>query len=72
MSSVGDVLNGIKKVLLLQESVARIEKNIDGMSSDIRQMRDYVDGIDRRVTRLEGFIEGAAAATASQKRLPKK
>ncbi len=71
MSSFGDILVGIKKVLLLQESVARMEKNFDNLSADVRRTRDYAESIDRRVTRLEGFIEGAAAAV-SQKRLPKK
>jgi hypothetical protein len=72
MSSVGDILGGIKKVLLLQENVMRIEKNLDNLSADVRYIRDYAGSIDRRVTRLEGFIEGATAAASSQKRLPKK
>lgn len=71
MGALGDVLSGIKKVLLLEESVSRIEKNFDVLSGDIRRTRDYAESIDRRVTRLEGFIEGATAAAGQQARLPK-
>jgi TPP-dependent indolepyruvate ferredoxin oxidoreductase alpha subunit len=71
MSTLGDVLSGVKKVLLLEESVARIEKNFDKLGEDVRRTRDYADSIDRRVTRLEGFIEGATAASGQQARLPK-
>ena len=71
MSSFGDILSGVKKVLLLEESVARIDKNFDRLSDDIRSTRDYADSIDRRVSRLEGFIEGASAAAGQHSRLPK-
>ena len=71
MSTIGDILSGVKKVLLLEESVTRIEKNFDKLGEDVRRTRDYADSIDRRVTRLEGFIEGAAAASSQQARLPK-
>ncbi len=71
MGALGDVLSGIKKVLLLEESVSRIEKNFDVLTGDIRRTRDYAESIDRRVTRLEGFIEGATAAAGQQARLPK-
>jgi hypothetical protein len=71
MSSFGDILSGVKKVLLLEESVARIDKNFEKLSEDVRSTRDYADSIDRRVARLEGFIEGASAAAGNQARLPK-
>jgi hypothetical protein len=61
----------VKKVLLLEESVARIDKNFEKLSEDVRSSRDYADSIDRRVARLEGFIEGASAAAGNQARLPK-
>ena len=70
MSAIGDILGGIKQVLLLQENVARIEKNFEGLATDVRRTRDYAEGIDRRVTRLEGFLEGAAAASASRRKPP--
>lgn len=71
MSSIGDILSGVKKVLLLEESVGRIEKSFEKLSEDVRRTRDYADSIDRRVARLEGFIEGATAASGQQARLPK-
>lgn len=71
MSAAGDILGGIKKVLLLQENVARIERNMDALAVDVRRTRDYAESIDRRVTRLEGFLEGAAAVSGRRRRLPK-
>jgi TPP-dependent indolepyruvate ferredoxin oxidoreductase alpha subunit len=71
MSALGDVLSGIKKVLLIEESVARIEKDIEKVATDLRRTRDYAEAIDGRVRRLEGFIEGVAAASGQQTRLPK-
>ena len=71
MSAFGDVLAGIKKVLLIEESVARIENDIEKLAIDLRRTRDYAEAIDGRVRRLEGFIEGVAAASGQQTRLPK-
>jgi branched-subunit amino acid aminotransferase/4-amino-4-deoxychorismate lyase len=73
MSTIGDVLAGLKKVMLLEANVARLERNIETLGQDVRRTRDYSEAIDKRVARLEGFLDGAAAASSARRpRLPRK
>jgi hypothetical protein len=74
MGAVGDLLAGIKQVILLQENVARLQRDVENLAHDVRRVRDYAGNIDQRVARIEGVMEGygRAAATAPQPRLPKK
>ena len=77
MGAVGDILAGIKQVILLQENVARLQRDVENLAQDVRRMRDYAGGIDQRVARIEGVMEGYGRATQAasaprQKRLPKK
>ncbi|MEY4502443.1 MAG: hypothetical protein RIS52_2333 [Pseudomonadota bacterium] len=69
MSALGDVLTGIKKILLVEETVARLERDIERVADDLRGTRDYAESIDGRVKRLEGFIEGVTAASGGPARL---
>ncbi|WP_310467500.1 hypothetical protein [Sphingomonas sp.] len=75
MGAIGDILTGIKQVILLQENVARLQKDVENLAQDVRRIRDYAGGIDQRVARIEGVIEGFGRATAGtsspQRRLPK-
>jgi hypothetical protein len=57
MSAIGDVLAGLKKVILLEENVARLERGIETLAADLRRTRDYADSIDKRVVRIETMIE---------------
>jgi hypothetical protein len=75
MGAVGDILAGIKQVVLLQENVERLQKDVEALVRDVGRIRDYAGDIDRRVARIEGVMEGYGRATASaprQPRLPKK
>jgi hypothetical protein len=69
MSTIGDAFAGLRKVLLMQENLERVEQNFDRMADDLRRTRDYAVEIDKRVTRLEGMIEGAAIVAGRQPRL---
>lgn len=73
MGAVGDILAGIKQVILLQENVARLQRDVEGLADDFRRLRDYAGDIDKRVARIEGVMEGygRATTTARQPRLPK-
>ena len=74
MGAFGDVLAGIKQVILLQENVDRLQRDVESLARDVGRIRDYAGEIDRRVARIEGVMEGygRAAATTRQPRLPKK
>jgi hypothetical protein len=75
MGTVSDILTGIKQVILLQENVERLRRDVEGLARDVGRIRDYAGDIDRRVARIEGVMEGYGRATAAQparqRRLPK-
>lgn len=75
MGAVGDILSGIRQVILLQENVGRLQKDVELLAQDVRRIRDYAGEIDKRVARIEGVMEGVARASAPASRprtLPKK
>jgi hypothetical protein len=75
MGAIGDILAGVKQVILLQENVDRLQRDVEGLARDVGRIRDYAGDIDRRVARIEGVMEGygrAAAASPRQRSLPKK
>ncbi len=75
MGAVGDILSGIRQVILLQENVSRLQRDVESLAQDVRRIRDYAGEIDKRVARIEGVMEGvarASPATKPSRRLPKK
>jgi hypothetical protein len=52
MSWTGDVLGAVKRVVLIEERVTRLDAGVDGLTAKLSDTRD-------RVIRLEGLIEGA-------------
>jgi phosphate uptake regulator len=77
MGTVGDILAGIKQVILLQENVERLQQDVAALARDVGRIRDYTGDIDRRVARIEGVMEGYGRAASQrtsgsrQKKLPK-
>ena len=74
MGAVGDILSGIRQVVLLQEHVGRLQRDVESLVQDVRRVREYAGDIDKRVARIEGVMEGyqRASATPRRARLPKK
>lgn len=50
MSTIGDIMSGLKTAIELSGKVERLERNVDGLASDVR-------AIDRRLVRVETVIE---------------
>ena len=71
MGAFSDVLGGIKKILLIEEQVSRLDRDVQNLAQDVRRTKQYAEGIDGRVKRIEGFLDGVAAATGQTLRLPK-
>ncbi len=69
MSSGGDVLKGIRQVMLMQASVERLETDVGKMAGDMEALATAHGALRDRVARLEGFIEGASAASRDRPRL---
>ena len=45
-----------------------MQKEIDATAGDVRGLRDYAIEIDKRVTRIEGVMEGYQRASATTRR----
>jgi len=71
MGTVGDILSGIKQVILLQEHVSRLQRDVETLAQDVRRVRDYAGDIDKRVARIEGVMEGVARASTAAPRTRK-
>ena len=57
MSALGDALQGIKQVLLLQEQVRRLEQVGEKQSNALDRLSDDLIALDKRVIRIETMIE---------------
>ncbi|HKC02046.1 MAG TPA: hypothetical protein VKC17_01935 [Sphingomicrobium sp.] len=75
MSALGDAFASLKNVMLLQERLEVVQKDVERMTGDLRDLNRYAVEIDKRVARIEGVMEGYGRATAArpsrQPRLPK-
>lgn len=52
MSWTGDLLSAVKRVVLLEDRIARLDFSVEALAAKVLDTRD-------RVIRLEGLIEGA-------------
>jgi hypothetical protein len=66
---MGDVLAGIKKMLLIEETVARIDKDMDGLRSDMRELRNGQASLNGRVSDIEGYLRAATRTPFDKPRL---
>ena len=71
MSGLGEAFAALKNIALLHERVANLRGDVEKLNANVAGLREYAVAIDKRVARLEGFIEGAAAASGRRPRLPK-
>lgn len=67
MSGVGDVLAGIKKVLLIEETVQRMEGSIDELARDVRDLRRDLSTVSQRVADMEGYLRAATRTPFGEK-----
>ena len=67
MSTMGDVLSGIKKVLLIEETMGRVEKDIDGLREDIRDLRKNQAKLSDRLSDVEGYLRAATRTPFGEK-----
>ncbi|HEX8553620.1 MAG TPA: hypothetical protein VF695_02830 [Sphingomonas sp.] len=54
---MSDALTGLKNVVLMQERLDVMRREMSELSSDVGKINDRVVDIDRRVARIEGMIE---------------
>ena len=71
MSGIGDAFAALKNIALLHERIAVLRNDVEALDGNVSGLRDYAVSIDTRLARLEGFIQGAAAAGGKPPRLTK-
>lgn len=69
MSTVGDAFQALKQVLLIHANVERLERSVDKLGDDVGDLAQAVGALRDRVSRLEGFIDGASAASRASPRI---
>ncbi len=68
MSAFSDAMSAVRSVILMQSKLERLEGQIEHLSSNLDGVKDYAVTLDRRLARVEGFIDGAATASAGRTR----
>jgi hypothetical protein len=67
MSTMSDVLSGIKKMLVIEDKVGRMERDMDSLSEDVRDLRKGLGGVSDRVSDLEGYMRAATQTPFGEK-----
>jgi hypothetical protein len=68
MSSVGDALAALKSVVLMQERLERMQKDMDGIASGLSGLKDFAHDLDKRLYAVERVID-LGARQSKQKRI---
>lgn len=71
MSGLGEAFAALKNIALLHERVANLRADVATLNANVAGLREYAVSIDTRLSHLEGFIKGAAAASGRQAKLPR-
>lgn len=71
MSEASGLIGLVKDVLLFREHLAGVKDDLAGLAQDVAELAGHHAELSVRVARLEGFIEGAAAAAPRRARLPR-
>lgn len=65
MSTFSDALKALRKVILIEESMSRLQSDMAGLAQDVRRTRDYAAEIDKRVVRIETMIEMSTRSSSN-------
>lgn len=64
MSALSDALAALKNVVLMQERIGVMQKDIARLTGVVDGLNDYTVAIDKRVVRIETMIEVTRGGTA--------
>ena len=67
MSTLGDAFAALKSIVLLQERLESVQRDVARVSSDVAGVNDYTLSIDKRVIRIETMIEMSRGSGAPPK-----
>ena len=57
MSTVSDALTALRNVVLLQERLSALQKELDRVGGDIGGLSSHCASLDKRLVRIETMIE---------------
>lgn len=60
MSAVGDALNALKSIVIMDERVRRMQDDIDRLADDVRGLVHVAQDLDKRLYALERIIDFGA------------
>lgn len=69
MSSIGDAFSALKNVMLMQERIDGLKRDIAVSNGDLRTLTEKVFELDKRVVRIETMIEMSAGRAATAPRI---
>ena len=69
MSTLSDALAALKNIVLLQERLENVQRDIARVSGDVAAVNDYALSIDKRVIRIETMIEMTRSGSGSTPRI---
>jgi hypothetical protein len=69
MSTLGDAVAALKNVVLMQERLDVVRRELEDISSSVERLGDDVVALDRRMVRIETMIEMTTGRGASPPRL---
>lgn len=67
MSSIGDALQALRTVLLMQEDIKQLKDSAKSQGENLARLAEAHGALRDRVSRLEGMIEGAAMASRQRR-----
>jgi len=67
MSTVSDALAALKNVVLMQERIQVLQREIERVAGDVSGLNDYCVALDKRVVRIETMIEMSARGTGRRR-----
>ncbi|MCU6454475.1 hypothetical protein LPN01_10345 [Sphingomonas sp. A2-49] len=67
MSGIGDALQALRTVLLMQEDIKQLKDAAKSQSESLARLAEAHGALRDRVSRLEGVIEGAAMASRQRR-----
>jgi archaellum component FlaC len=69
VSTLSDALAALKNIVLLQERLENVQRDIARVSGDVAAVNDYALSIDKRVIRIETMIEMTRSGSGSTPRI---
>lgn len=69
MSTLSDAMAALKNVVLMQERLEVARREVESLARGVDGLKDYIAAVDKRVIRIEAFIEMSGRQAPPQARI---